>query len=511
MRRLRPRSPTDTLTTADPKAPASVAPWVGPAVVLGALILRVAAGLHGSFFLDDFHSLHHARVQGLGGFLVELTRDNHPPLSFLLLRAVRACFGEGEFALRLLNITLGTWAVAIAWRLGRRLPGRASRVVGVSFFALSSLHLDLSTNLRMYALLALAVLGILDAALDLLEPLSWEEEHPWAGLRLALWTAAALLAQYHALHALGILVLTLAFLHRIGGIEPGRLRAVLGALAVGALIALPWYAWGFPRQLANELAPGGSRISAAILAESLVHLILLRIDLLGPLRPIGLVAGIASVGLAGAGAFLLVLRARAHRSGLVLAWTLPAFGFALPLWAAAVAAVLPRAGFEWRYLAASIAPLALLAGASLAPGPWLGARRCVAGICLAAALGLDVATIADPGREDYRGASAYVAEHLSPGDGVLAMEWQPPFFPHGGGWAYYAALLGGTPDYRALEHTGDFALVEPEALRDIPRVFCILRSIPNGVPALRTLRARYPVEEKLRFGEGLWVLVFSGT
>ncbi len=116
----------------------------------------------------------------------------------------------------------------------------------------------------------------------------------------------------------------------------------------------------------------------------------------------------------------------------------------------------------------------------------------------------------DRGREDYLGAARAVLARAGPEDGVVAADWQPALFPHGGAWRFYAARLGAPGRLpREIEHTDDFSLADERALDGVPRVFAILRSIPDGVGLLRALRARYALEKKERFGEGIWLLTFE--
>lgn len=479
---------------------------VGVLLVLLAFLLRLGAALDGSFFLDDFHSLYHARVAGLGAFLEELTRDNHPPLSFLVLRGARALFGEAPLALRLPNILLGTWTVWITWHLSGRLRRTGARSFATAIVALSSLHLDLSSNLRMYALLGLALLGVLASLLDLVVPPSPAYDARRASARLALWTATALLTHYFGVHALFLLFTTLLVLALRGRVPRAAVRRVAMPLAVALLLVAPWYAWGLPRQLAHGLAPGGASVSPRIVGEALVHLVYLRASLLGPLRVLAIVAGLVSVSAALLGG-LRLLRKREEDARLLaaLAGTL---AFGLPVWSALVAALVPRSGFEWRYLAPSIAPFALLVGAALtAPLPAL-VRRVLPVLVLVPAFLIDLAWLQDPGPEDYRGATQFVVAQAQAGDAVLAMDWQPRLFPHAIGWSYYAPREGAPDDLVPLAYTDDFALADPTALDGLGRVFCVLRSIPAEAAALRTLRSRFDQVGEYRFGEGVLVLEF---
>ena len=91
--------------------------------------LRLANSAWGSLKLDDFHSLYHARAADLGTFFRILRQDNHPPLSFLLVRAARALAGESPWALRLPALLAGLGTFALVWRLGERLACARGRLL----------------------------------------------------------------------------------------------------------------------------------------------------------------------------------------------------------------------------------------------------------------------------------------------------------------------------------------------------------------------------------------------
>ena len=59
-------------------------------IVALALVLRALNSWITSLHLDDFHTLYHVRAPDLAEFFHRLKQDNHPPLSFLVVRLVRA-------------------------------------------------------------------------------------------------------------------------------------------------------------------------------------------------------------------------------------------------------------------------------------------------------------------------------------------------------------------------------------------------------------------------------------
>jgi hypothetical protein len=182
-----------------------------------------------------------------------------------------------------------------------------------------------------------------------------------------------------------------------------------------------------------------------------------------------------------------------------------ACGLGVPLWSALVAAVFPRAGFGWLYVAPSAAPLCLLIGAQ-------PARSCLAGLVLGSitvsALGLSLVNAFSPGTEDTRGAVEYVLEQWQqPGAaGVLAIEPGPDFFPDSIGWSYYTA---DSPGPELIETTPEYLLENPDDVRRFERVIVFARSLRNGFPTLEYLRGVYRDESVRNFGYNLVVYVFS--
>lgn len=478
--------------------------WLAGLVAL-AFALRLAGAVFQSLHLDDFHTLYHARAEGLADFFWRLKQDNHPPLFFLVVKGVRALCGEAELALRLPAVLFGTATVPLVWRLARRLPERAAQVAAAGLVACSSLNLELSVDLRMYSLLTLALTGLLDALLDVLEGRR-------GTARVVLWTVVGLHTHYHFVHALAVLggaALGLACLR--AELRPVRGR-LLGAFAGAALLSAPWYAWGFPAQLAHGLAPGGSAVSPLRLAEGVVHLVYLNVRLggAGP-RLAFLAAGAVVTGLAAWAALRVVTRERARPESAT--WLVVVAGaFLLPAWSALASWITPRAGFEWRYIAGAVTPLALLAArGAVAPEALAGARRAALGFALAAALALALLNVRDPGREDNRAAVRAILARLAPGDAVVAVEWQPRLFPHSGAWRFYAPryLAEGAALPPLLEHEDDFTFAPGTELGAFRRVFVLARSIPDHMPFLQDLRREFARETAEPYGMSIWLLTFA--
>jgi mannosyltransferase len=465
------------------------------------LALCVAAALRRSLWMDELHSLFHARAGGVGQLLQGLRADNHPPLYFLALRACVRAFGDSALALRLPSIACGVATVVGVGRLAQRLPGRLAPFAASPLVACSSLLLTVSTEARMYSLLALCVVGTLTASLELLE-----QRGARSRLALAAWVTLGLHAHYFFLHYL--LLLTLAWLVCARSADERRAaRAALVALGLALLASLPWYLWGFREQLTGHArTPGGSVASLAHAFEALAHLLFYNVRLGGPLRPVFLGGAAAALLLAALGSRDLLHGERATRR---LALFALLASVAVPPWAALVASLWPRAGFGWIYLAASSAPFALLAASQ----PQRSRLRvALLAFVALAALALSVLNASSPGTEDYRGAvGSIVARHRPGADGVIAIEPGPEFFGPAVGWRYYAPRLAGpggaAPELVRLDTS--HRLVDPGELDGLERVFVLERGLHEQFATLEELRALFADEGLESYGFNLRVHVFG--
>jgi hypothetical protein len=290
------------------------------------------------------------------------------------------------------------------------------------------------------------------------------------------------------------------------------LRPLLLALGAAGLLSLPWYAWGFPAQLRHGLPPGGSAISLARFLEGLVHLVYLNVRLGGPLvRLLFLASGAIVLAFALLAGLRLLLT---QRPGVETpAWFVLVTGaFVLPAWSSMAAWIMPRAGFEWRYIAAAVVPLSILVASEVhAPGPLLRLRLSAAGLAMIAAFSLGMLNVFDPGREDNRGAVRAILARAQEGDAVVAAEWQPRLFPHSGAWNYYAPRLRrpGQELPLLLEYQDDFTFPPGTDLSVHQRVFFLGRSIPNDMPILLALRREFGRETAENFGMSICVVQFA--
>lgn len=473
------------------------------AVLLAAAAVRLVAAVQKSLVLDEFHTWFHATRPSVGAFFETLRLDNHPPLGFAAVALARDLFGSAELALRTPALLFGLAELAlVAWFAARTL-GRPRALAALALLAASSLHVDFSSQARMYALHALAATVTLIAGHALL---TGER----ASRRAQGWLAVSLAAAFHTHYFGGQYVLGygLAALGLAASDRALRARLARFALPVAAatLVSLPWALTGFRAQFAHHLPPGGDDTTLAGLAEAFVHLFFLNVRLGGDALRLAFIAGGGVVLLLGAlGAWALV-RGRPQRPlGVLLA--VGAFG--VPTLAWALAGLSPRLGFTWHYILPSAAPLALLAAVGASAGAHV-ASRAVRGGAWAVALGLAVTltalNVATSGTEDFRGAVAYLVAQFEPGDAVICVEWQPALFPQGQPYDYYAPRLSAAPPARLP--CRNFTLTDPAALATAGRVLVLRKSLPPEQDLWRLLQERFELVETTSFGFALDVTLW---
>jgi len=228
-------------------------------------------------------------------------REPHPVASYFLQKAWFGLAGHSEFALRFLSVWFGVLAVALLYRLGRRLElGRRVAALAAGLLALSPYAIWHSQDARMYSMsLALT----LASTLLMLEALARRRRIWWAG-----YVAAAFLALHtHYYAAYVIAAQNLFVLGRAVWIRAARrdLRPWLAAQIATGLLYLPWLIaaratltgyvgngdspgfWAmWVRALsvfaAGESVPGEQRLLLAALAAGLIAIGAVRLGMAGP-------------------------------------------------------------------------------------------------------------------------------------------------------------------------------------------------------------------------------------
>jgi mannosyltransferase len=357
--------------------------------------------------------------------------DPHPPLYYILLALWLPLAGPSDFAIRLPSALFVTLAVAALYRLGRRIGGRGAATVAALFTAFNPLLVWYGQEARMYALL---VLGATASTLLLHRARQSGSWRAWLGLAAAL--AATLHVHYFAAFLAG---LHAALVERAVRWRPDRWRA-LAAFALVAAAFAPWVlttdtlgyqGWMEPVDLATAArrAAWGLAVGTSIYPEH------------------GWLLAAPTLAAGALGALSLLLRRPRADFLLVVGWVVApvaaAYGFG---------AVTGRPSFHVRYVIASAPGLMLLAGLGVAAAaaPLAGLRRDlrlaraggptlrpvvavagVSGLLLASALTVGVLAadarslvwhFADPhfGKEDVRGAAAFVDARAGISDGLVA-------------------------------------------------------------------------------------------
>jgi len=176
----------------------------------------------------------------------DLLRDGtHPPgYSQAILRPWLA-LGNGEWMQRFPSVVFGVTTVAMTAVLGTRLAGRRAGLAAAALLAVMPLHLYYSREGRMYALLALVLLGWVMA---LIRARKRDTTLDWTVY--ALLGAASLYTHYYAGFTVLAVVGTTAVLEFRHGFTTRTRRWLIATAGIGMLFA-PWLPT-FRHQLSND-------------------------------------------------------------------------------------------------------------------------------------------------------------------------------------------------------------------------------------------------------------------
>ena len=470
--------------------------WAPPLVLLFALAVRVAYAAHKGLVLDEFHSYFHATREGLDSFFQTLRLDNHPPLSFLLIGGSARILGEGELALRLPAILASLLELALVVRLARPL-GRGRASLALALVGFSTLHLDMGTQARMYALLSLSVTGLTLALIEHLEGLGGRRR--W----MVLWALVGFHSHYYTIHYSVVLGLGIGGLALARPDLRPRIRALVPPGLAALALSLPWALWGLRVQLQSGLPPGGDDLGLTALVEGLGHLFYLNAGFAGRARGAMLAGALCVLALA----LLGVLRGARRDPLRTYLLALTAFG--LPVAAMLGALAWGRAGFTWHYILPSCAPMAVLAAGGVTPGAGGGITRAAAAYAVVTLLWLSGLHLASRGSEDFPGAVGRILELAQEGDAIVSVEFQPPFFPQGQPWDYYAPRESPAPPPRLVMVEHEFDVADPAELREARRVILLVSKLPATVGVRRRLEASRRLVLEENFGFGRWVMVYE--
>lgn len=224
-----------------------------------------------------------------------VTKDTHPPLYYLIIHVTRKVFGLSDFAFRYPSVLFGVLLIPLLYQLGRRLPSRRERDVASSpggrelgrgagaglglivalLAAVNPLQVYYSQEARMYTLLALLATGmsyVLWRAIeeDLTQRAQSAQRTPKENASLRTWRTSRSLREvifrwlllYVVLAGLAVYThYTAAFLVAAQALfwawllwRAGLRWVIVGALALGVLIAIPLIPYTVPRLLAGAEA-----------------------------------------------------------------------------------------------------------------------------------------------------------------------------------------------------------------------------------------------------------------
>jgi 4-amino-4-deoxy-L-arabinose transferase-like glycosyltransferase len=278
-------------------------------------------------------------------------QEPHPVASYFVQRPWVGLAGDSEFSLRFLGVAFGVLAVALIYRLGRRLgfaPGAS--ILAAGLLAISPYAIWHSQDARMYAMSLALTLASVVVALEALAQRRWLW---WSAYVAVSWLA--LQTHYFAvfvLLALNVYVLVVVLMR-----TTARRVALqwLTSQAVLALIYLPWLLLARDT-LASYRGNGDSPAFTAMLQRALA------VFAAGESLPAGLRTALAVL----ASALLLIGVVRLAQSGPEARRALLLLGLylATPLLATWVSAW-QRPIFNERYLVAAVPPFYLLAAAAV--------------------------------------------------------------------------------------------------------------------------------------------------
>jgi uncharacterized membrane protein len=330
-----------------------------------------------------------------------LSGEDQPPLHFIVLRAWRKMFGEGDVPARALSAVLSVLAVALLYFAAQPLHGRTAALWACTIMALAGPQIEFGQEAGSYAMVM--VLGLAMAvALVRIEKLG---ATPFRLITLGLCALAALLTHYCGAGA--VLAGALYALIRLRGRTRWRAAAVLAIAVIAFLAAWGPFLLGQSPVLAElaKLRPSNQNVAQAFTQwlELPVHLFVN-----GDINP-------PAIALWSALLYLLPLLLLRRRPDLLF-WG---------LWL--VATTLPLAAIDARYATNLIgsmrytllaAPAAYVLVAALLADQ-NGYRRHVIAVVLALSCVLTIPDAYIRWKEDWRGFASYVASRCKPGDVMI--------------------------------------------------------------------------------------------
>ena len=395
--------------TAAPARPGASPEVVRPrAWVAGAAALSFALGVlqlgTDSFWVDDGFTLTHTSLGNADFWRVITDHEMNAALYSVLMHGW-VQVGQSETWLRLPSVLFATAVVPVLYLLGRRLSDERVGVTAAFLIAVNAFVVEYAHEARTYTFtLLLASTSVLLLVRYVQEP---SRGRWWA------WVAATALLP-HA-HFFGLLVVgaqAVALLLR--GSLPTPRRGLVGGFAIVGVATLPivWFlsSGGDQGQVDNAPALSPVRFVGAFAR------------LVGNGGPLLLALAGVAIGFA---LWDGVRRARDERGVgsertwavvLLVAWV------AVPILTMAVlSAVKPLFGARYFLLVAPA--LTLLVAVGVWAVPWRRAGLSLLGLILAVSLVATAFFYPRAPHDDFRAATAYVLDHVEPGDAIVFQPW----------------------------------------------------------------------------------------
>lgn len=439
------------LGTADPGVTTALFGVIAVGVVLRTFRLSAE-----SLWFDEGLSYHHVTTLGVRELFVVLPfQYPNPPLYFVLLQGWTALAGTSEAALRAPSVVFGVVAIALVYRVGRRLYSQRVGLLAAALLAVAPFQIRYAQEARMYALLIAAVL-----ASYLFVIRYWEAGGRWNAVGYVVATTAMI---YTHMYGLFCLLAQAGFVLGVA-VRTGTLRGTLRrwslpGVATG-LLAVPWVGFVLMRTLGPSIGgPAGfgggeaglevtmplpelhslasayvrywmslqpfitgfdpNAFTLATLAGTLVALGAVALAVLGPFRSRRLLrsdggTARARSGLGDGSDGGRSLRARpVDRRLLLVLWVV------VPVVVPFALSYLVTPIFRHRYTIVASAVCYLLAGAGLARLRPRHLRYAAVAVVLVGLLASLPGYYATDQKEEWREAAAYVEGNAEPGDLVV--------------------------------------------------------------------------------------------
>lgn len=140
-------------------------------------------------------------------FWQEIARQAHPPLFYLLLRALLSVFGASVFAVKLTLVLISLVIIWLSAKIGERLAGTLGQLCGAGLAAFSPALISMSRLVRPYSIMLLFLTLALLFYVEYAAPGSERKGRGKSAARVGLYGALACLFHYGAFLALTPIVL----------------------------------------------------------------------------------------------------------------------------------------------------------------------------------------------------------------------------------------------------------------------------------------------------------------